>query len=72
MVLLGLGLGCVMQVLVLAVQNSVDRRELGVATSATAFFRTLGGALGTAIFAAVLTARLHYWEPSPSLAPVLQ
>ncbi len=51
MVLLGLGLGCVMQVLVLAVQNAVDRRDLGVATSATA------------IFGAVLTARLHYWEP---------
>ncbi len=63
MVLLGLGLGCVMQVLVLAVQNAVDRRDLGVATSATAFFRTLGGAFGTAIFGAVLTARLHYWEP---------
>lgn len=63
MVLLGLGLGCVMQVLILAVQNAVDRRDLGVATSATAFFRTLGGAFGTAIFGAVLTARLHYWEP---------
>ena len=63
MVVLGLGLGCVMQVLILAVQNAVDRRDLGVATSATAFFRTLGGAFGTAIFGAVLTARLHYWEP---------
>jgi len=63
MVLLGLGLGCVMQVLVLAVQNAVDRRDLGVATSSTAFFRTLGGAFGTALFGAVLTARLHYWEP---------
>ncbi len=63
MVVLGLGLGSVMQVLVLAVQNSVDYKDMGVATSSTAFFRTLGGAFGTAIFGAVLTARLHYWEP---------
>ncbi len=63
MLVLGLGLGCVMQVLILAVQNAVDRRDMGVATSSTAFFRTLGGAFGTAIFGAVLTARLHYWAP---------
>jgi hypothetical protein len=63
LVILGLGLGCVMQVLILAVQNAVDRRDMGAATSSTAFFRTLGGAFGTAIFGAVLTARLHYWEP---------
>ncbi|MDP9241398.1 MAG: MFS transporter [Actinomycetota bacterium] len=63
LVILGLGLGCVMQVLILAVQNAVDRRDMGAATSSTAFFRTLGGAFGTAIFGAVLTARLHYWQP---------
>ncbi|MDQ6875093.1 MAG: MFS transporter [Actinomycetota bacterium] len=70
MLVLGLGLGCVMQVLVLAVQNAVDRRDMGTATSSTAFFRTLGGAFGTAIFGAVLTARLHYWAPKllPSAA----
>ena len=63
LVILGLGLGCVMQVLILAVQNAVDRKDMGAATSSVAFFRTLGGAFGTAIFGAVLTARLHYWEP---------
>ncbi|MGB9376117.1 MAG: MDR family MFS transporter [Mycobacteriales bacterium] len=63
LVILGLGLGCVMQVLILAIQNAVERKDMGAATSSTAFFRTLGGAFGTAIFGAVLTARLHYWEP---------
>ncbi|MEP6697382.1 MAG: MDR family MFS transporter [Pseudonocardiales bacterium] len=63
LVILGLGLGCVLQVLVLAVQNAVERKDMGAATSSTAFFRTLGGAFGTAVFGAVLTARLHYWEP---------
>jgi EmrB/QacA subfamily drug resistance transporter len=63
LVILGLGLGCVMQVLILAVQNAVERKDMGAATSSTAFFRTLGGAFGTAIFGAVLTARLAYWQP---------
>jgi EmrB/QacA subfamily drug resistance transporter len=51
---LGIGLGCVIQTLVVAVQNAVDPRELGVATSSTTFFRTLGGAFGTSVFGAVL------------------
>ena len=42
----GLGFGMVTQVLIVAVQNSVDRRELGVATATTGFFRALGGAVG--------------------------
>ncbi|HAX81041.1 MAG TPA: MFS transporter [Actinobacteria bacterium] len=63
MLLLGLGLGMVMQVLVIAVQNAVEHRDLGVATSTTAFFRSLGGAFGTAVFGAILTARLGHWMP---------
>ncbi|HEU4721495.1 MAG TPA: MDR family MFS transporter, partial [Gemmatimonadaceae bacterium] len=47
MLILGLGLGMVMQVLVLAVQNAVDYRDLGVATSGATLFRSIGGALGT-------------------------
>ena len=58
MLILGAGLGNVMQVLVLAVQNSVDPRELGAATSASTFFRSIGGSFGTAIFGAVWTARV--------------
>jgi len=58
MVVLGAGVGCVMQVLVLAVQNSVDRADLGVATSSSQFFRSLGGSFGAAIFGAVLASRL--------------
>jgi EmrB/QacA subfamily drug resistance transporter len=58
MVVLGLGLGLVMQVLVLAVQSSVERGDLGVATSAATFFRSVGGSVGTAIFGAVFANRL--------------
>lgn len=58
MVVLGAGLGNVMQVLVLAVQNSVPPREIGSATSGSTFFRSIGGAFGTAVFGAVWTARL--------------
>lgn len=56
--LLGIGVGNVMQVLVLAVQNSVHPRDVGVATSGTAFFRSIGGTIGTAVFGAVLTTQL--------------
>jgi EmrB/QacA subfamily drug resistance transporter len=55
----GLGLGMVTQVLVLAVQNSVDFKDLGVATSGTQLFRSLGGALGVAIFGAIFANKLH-------------
>jgi MFS family permease len=52
----GLGFGMVTQVLIVAVQNSVERRELGVATAATGFFRALGGAVGAAVLGAVFAA----------------
>src|SRR4051794_10491160 len=58
MFVMGLGLGLVMQVLVLAVQNAVDYSELGVATSGATLFRSMGGAIGTAALGAVFTARL--------------
>lgn len=58
MVVLGAGLGMVMQVLVLAVQNAVEHRDLGTATSAATFFRSMGGALGVAVFGAILSDRL--------------
>ncbi len=58
MLILGLGLGLVMQVLVLAVQNAVSYGQLGVATSAATLFRSIGGSLGTAILGAIFSNRL--------------
>jgi EmrB/QacA subfamily drug resistance transporter len=58
MLILGAGLGFVMQVLVLAVQNAVPYSQLGVATSAATLFRSIGGSLGTAILGAVFANRL--------------
>ncbi|MEI3843342.1 MULTISPECIES: MDR family MFS transporter [unclassified Microbacterium] len=54
MFVVGLGLGQLMQSLVLASQNSVDPHEMGVASSAATFFRQIGGTLGTAIMLSVL------------------
>ncbi|HMI99298.1 MAG TPA: DHA2 family efflux MFS transporter permease subunit [Gaiellaceae bacterium] len=57
-VVLGLGLGMVMQVLVLAVQNAVDRRNMGVATSGSTLFRQIGGSIGVSIFGTIFANRL--------------
>ncbi|MFD0418963.1 MDR family MFS transporter [Streptomyces sp. NPDC127108] len=54
----GLGLGLVMQVLVLIVQNAVGYEDLGVATSGATFFRSIGASFGVAIFGTVFTSRL--------------
>ncbi len=50
MLLLGAGLGCCMQTLVLATQNAVPPNQMGVATSSATFFRSMGGTFGTAVF----------------------
>ena len=55
---LGVGLGLVMQTIVLAVQNSVDPTEIGTATSANNFFREIGAAVGTALFSTIFVNRL--------------
>jgi EmrB/QacA subfamily drug resistance transporter len=60
MLIFGMGLGMVMQVLVLAVQNSVDYEMLGVATSGATLFRSIGGSLGTALLGAVFTNKLSH------------
>lgn len=54
----GLGLGFTMQTVMVAVQNAVPFRDMGVATSSLTFTRSLGGAIGTAIFGAILNSRL--------------
>jgi hypothetical protein len=58
MYVLGAGLGFTMQVLITVVQNSVDRSDIGVATSSVTFFRQMGGSFGTALFGAILSSRL--------------
>ncbi|MFB9432603.1 MDR family MFS transporter [Streptoalloteichus tenebrarius] len=58
MLVLGLGLGLCMQVLTIAVQNTVDYADLGTATSGVTFFRTLGGTFGTAVFGTIYTNAL--------------
>lgn len=60
MVVLGIGVGMVMPVMTLAVQNGVERKDLGTATSSVTFFRSIGASLGTAFFGAILTNRLTY------------
>jgi len=59
MVVIGVGLGLCMQALILAVQNAVEMRDLGAATSASTFFRALGGSFGVAILGTVLNSRLN-------------
>ncbi|HET8709075.1 MAG TPA: MFS transporter, partial [Candidatus Saccharimonadales bacterium] len=70
MVVIGLGLGQLFQVPTLAVQNSVDRRNMGTATSTVAFARSIGSALGGAIFGTILISRLthHLHEVLPGQA----
>jgi DNA-binding MarR family transcriptional regulator len=58
LLVLGLGLGFVMQVLVLVAQNAVDYTDLGVATSGATLFRLIGGSIGTAVFGAIFSNRL--------------
>ena len=72
MLVLGAGLGMVMQVLVLAVQNAVEHRDLGTATSAATFFRSMGGALGVAVFGALLSDRLGRYIPERLAAAGVQ
>jgi len=60
-IMVGAGLGLSMQTTIIALQNSVDFKDMGVATSSNTFFRSLGSVFGTALFGAVLTNRVtHY------------
>ncbi|MEQ7123927.1 MDR family MFS transporter [Actinopolymorpha sp. B11F2] len=66
----GFGLGLTMATIMTAVQNSVQMRDMGTASSSVTFFRTMGGAIGTAMFGAILTSRLatHLAEELPARA----
>ena len=68
MVLLGLGLGFVMQNLLLVVQNEVPSRELGMATSGIQFFRTTGGTIGVSVMGALMAAGLPAGAAAGALA----
>jgi EmrB/QacA subfamily drug resistance transporter len=75
MAVTGLGLGLTMQVLVLAVQNSVEPRELGTATSAVTFFRSIGGSVGVSVFSAIFNnqnaGNLRHQLPQLAAHPAL-
>ncbi|MEV4221946.1 MFS transporter [Nonomuraea sp. NPDC049725] len=58
LLILGIGLGMTMQVLVIVVQNAVDFKDLGVATSGATFFRSIGGSFGVATLGSVFAATL--------------
>ena len=62
-ILIGAGLGFSMQTVVIALQNSVDFRDLGVATSANTFFRSIGATIGVALFGTVYASRLAHNLP---------
>jgi len=62
-ILVGAGLGLSMQTIVIALQNSVDFKDLGVATSANTFFRSIGATMGVALFGTVYASRLAHNLP---------
>jgi len=74
MFVLGAGLGMVMQNLVLVVQNSIEVKNLGVATSAVTFFRSLGGTVGVSVLGSVLgtVVAQHIKDGISTLAPADQ
>jgi EmrB/QacA subfamily drug resistance transporter len=69
MFIFGIGMGLIMQVLVVAVQNAVSYDQLGVATSSATFFRMIGGSFGTAVFGAIY-AIVFSRTIAPTLAKV--
>ena len=60
-IMVGAGLGLSMQTIVIALQNSIEFKDMGVATSSNTFFRSLGSVFGTALFGAILTNRLSHY-----------
>ena len=64
MALIGLGVGLIMQVMVLVAQNSVAYGDLGTATSSVAFLRQIGASAGVAVAGALITTRLAEQAPA--------
>jgi EmrB/QacA subfamily drug resistance transporter len=63
MAVFGAGFGMVTQILMVAIQNAVEPREIGTATASANLFRALGGSVGVAIYGAVFTGGLRHWLP---------
>jgi MFS family permease len=63
MVVFGAGFGMVTQILMVAIQNAVEQREIGTATAAANLFRALGGSVGVAVYGAIFTGGLRHWLP---------
>jgi EmrB/QacA subfamily drug resistance transporter len=59
MVVLGIGMGFLMQTSMLIAQNSVEQKDLGAASGAATFFRSIGGSFGISLFGAIFASRLH-------------
>ncbi|WBB74670.1 MDR family MFS transporter [Micromonospora sp. WMMD1128] len=68
MVVLGVGMGFLMQTSMLIAQNSVEQKDLGAASGATTFFRSIGGSFGVSLFGAVFANRLADSPAGPALA----
>jgi EmrB/QacA subfamily drug resistance transporter len=64
MLVFGVGLGLVLQILIVAVQNAVEFRDLGTATAGANFFRMIGGSFGTAVFGAIFANQLQQRLPA--------
>jgi predicted MFS family arabinose efflux permease len=69
MVVCGVGIGLVMQLVVLATQNAVPTADLGVATASVNFFRSIGGSMGVALFGALFNARIASSIGGEALSP---
>ncbi|MEU1049075.1 MFS transporter [Streptomyces sp. NPDC005897] len=71
MALMGLGVGMMMQNLVLCTQNQVDPSDLGAASSTVTFFRSLGGAVGVSVLGSVMSTRISHYASDTigSLSP---
>ncbi len=63
MFVIGLGIGFVMQIIVVIVMNSAPQEHLGTATASATFFRSIGGAFGVAVFGAIFNSRLFVELP---------
>jgi EmrB/QacA subfamily drug resistance transporter len=63
LVVLGTGMGMIIPVMMIGLQNSVERSDLGTATSSNMFFRSMGGSFGVALFGSVMNARLTHFFP---------
>ncbi|WFE42183.1 MDR family MFS transporter [Micromonospora sp. WMMD998] len=68
MVVLGVGMGFLMQTSMLIAQNSVEQKDLGAASGATTFFRSIGGSFGVSLFGAIFANRLADSPAGPALA----